>query len=48
MEVGKNWDEDMGLKRGGTKSMGRCRYVWGLKELEMFMDRVLGEGFGTV
>ena len=38
MEVGKSWDEDIGLESGGTKSMGRCCYVWGLKELKMFMD----------
>lgn len=48
MKVGKSWDEDIGLERSGTKSMGRCRYVWGLKELESFMDGALGEGFGTV
>lgn len=48
MEVGKSWDEDMELESGGTKSMGRCCYVGGLKELKMFMDGALGEGLGTV
>lgn len=31
MEVGKRWNEDMGLENGGTKSMGRRCYGWGLK-----------------